>query len=417
MERDSGHIKLPNVGVPVSMLASPDQFGGARIGDLICGTLRLFGSRVMGMDAAEEPDRPTQILLPRLTETHIHLDKCHSIERIADVGGNLEVALTAQSTDKERWTVEDLDRRARRGMDEMVAAGVGLTRSHVDWHTEPGDPDVPLAWDVLGDLTAAYAARGLTLERAALTGIDEMADPARAAAVAQVVARDGAVLGSFIKHHTNRRSGIENIFREAEARGLAVDFHVDEGLDPALDGVELVTDIALEMGVSVPILCGHACGLASKPEDEVARVAEKLAKANIAVAVLPTTNLYLQGRVTAGTPDRRGLTRIHELTARGVNVVIGTDNVRDAFCPIGRHDPMHSLSLAVLAGHLDPPFDLHLPMVTSRARAALGAAPLTVDGADAADLILFEAASLSSVIAGGAPPIPLSDRLEVKDAR
>ena len=88
--------------------------------------------------------------------------------------------------------------------------------------------------------------------------------------------------------------------------------------------------------------------------------------------------------------------------------MIGTDNVRDAFCPVGRHDPVHSLSLAVLAGHLDPPFAQHLPAITTTARRAMGLPPLHVDGADVSDLLSFEVSSLSDLIAGTAAPLPLT---------
>jgi cytosine deaminase len=161
--------------------------------------------------------------------------------------------------------------------------------------------------------------------------------------------------------------------RLADRYGLALDFHVDEGLDPALDGLELIADVAEEMRFRGPVLCGHACSLASRGPDDVARIADKLAARGIAVAALPATNLYLQGR-REGTPDRRGITRLHELAARGVDIVIGTDNVRDAFCPVGRHDPLHSLSLAACgaAGHLDPPFGRHLRTITSGARGRSG---------------------------------------------
>jgi diadenosine tetraphosphatase ApaH/serine/threonine PP2A family protein phosphatase len=52
---------------------------------------------------------------------------------------------------------------------------------------------------------------------------------------------------------------------------------VDEGLDPALDGLELIADVAEEMRFEGPVLCGHACSLASRGPDDVARIADKLA--------------------------------------------------------------------------------------------------------------------------------------------
>ncbi len=416
MDATVGTRWLPNVGVPLSLVADPAAFGGERRGDLLCGHLALQGGRALRLDA-DEAAAPSQLVLPRLTEAHVHLDKAHTIERIPDVGGDLEAALAAQFRDKAIWTHDDLAQRMERGLDELHAAGVGTVRSHIDWGSSAENPGAPMAWEVLCDLAKVNAPRGLTVQCAALTGIDEMADPSAAEAVARRVADVGGVLGSFVKHHADRRPGLENLFDLATRFGLALDFHVDEGLDPRLDGVELIADIAIETGFEGSILCGHACTLATLPEQDVGRIADKLAQAGISVAALPTTNLYLQGRVPGGTPDRRGITRLHELRARGVNVVIGTDNVRDAFCPIGRHDPLYTLSIAVLAGHLDPPFAPHLATITSNARHALGLPRLTVDGAAVEELVVFDAPSLSGLIAAPARPHALADLLETAHAR
>jgi cytosine deaminase len=416
MDAATEHHLLPGVGVPEALLSDADAFGGIRQGDLRCGTLILRGGRVEGLGADTGDARPDRIVLPRLTEAHVHLDKCHSIERCTDVGGDLDAAIAAQLRDKALWTAEDLDRRARRGLSELIAAGCGAVRTHVDWATGPDKPEVPLAWEVFGALSEKAAKDGVVLQRAALTGIDEMSDPARADAVARRVARDGGVLGSFVLRHAGRREGLEALFSAAERFGLPLDFHVDEGLDPGLDGLELIADVALGMRFSGPVLCGHACSLASRTEADLARIADKLARAGIAVAALPATNLYLQGR-RDGTPDRRGITRLRELAARGVDIVVGTDNVRDAFCPIGRHDPLHSLGLAILAGHLDPPFGRHLPTITSTARRAMGLAPLTVDGASVGDLLVCPVPSLSGLVAGAAPVMPLTEHPGVLHAR
>lgn len=391
--------EIAGVAVPETLLAMPDTFGGRTVGDCRVGTLLVVDGQVMGLRADPAPARV--MVLPRLTEAHVHLDKCHTIDRLSDVGGDLAAASDAQRSDRALWTRDDLEMRMRRGLDELRRAGCGVVRTHIDW-----DGGVPLAWEVAQGLGAGTD--GIVLQTAALTGIDQMADPAMAKAVARHVARDGGVLGGFVLHHPNRRAGIRNLFSLADRFGLALDFHVDEGLDPGLDGLDLIVELAREMRHEGPVLCGHACSLASRSEAYVARVADGLAETGIAVAALPTTNLYLQGR-GPGTPDRRGLTRIHELIQRGVDVIVGTDNVRDAFCPIGQNDPRHSLSLAVLAAHLDPPFAAHLPMITTKARTALGLPGQTVDGAAITDLIAFDAPDTATLLSGAPAPKPLTD--------
>ena len=201
------------------------------------------------------------------------------------------------------------------------------------------------------------------------------------------------------------------MFRAADAFGVPLDFHVDEGLLPGLDGLEMIADVAIEMGFEGPVLCGHACSLMNLTGDASQRVLEKVARAGLSVVTLPTTNLYLQGR-TDGTPDRRGLTRLRELRAAGVRVVVGTDNVRDAFCPIGKHDPLTALAQACLAAHLDPPLGDWLPLITTEASAALGHDPIFIDGAQVADLIAFDVPSTSELLAAPGAPRPLSSLIK-----
>ncbi|MCA0956175.1 amidohydrolase family protein [Mameliella alba] len=396
--------RLPGVLVPRSLVADADRLGGVPQGDCLAGDLVLRDGVAVALERSDMV--PRGMVLPKLTDPHVHLDKCHSIGRMQGVGGDLAAAIAAQMADKANWTAEDLAQRARRGLAELKAAFCGAVRSHVDW-SDSDDPDaVPLAWDVLGDLSADC---GLTLQRAALTNIDRLADAEFARRCAERVARDNGVLGTFVFDQDSRDAGLRNMFREADRLGLALDFHTDEGLAPGLDGLERIANAALEAGFQGPVLCGHACSMANLAPNDVSRIADKLARAGIAVAMLPQTNLYLQGR-NDGTPDRRGVTRLHELRAAGVTVTVGADNVRDAFCPIGRHDPLHVLGLSVLAAHLDPPFGDHLPLITTNARRALGLAPQTVDGAAIGDLFFVDATDSSDLLSGAARR-PLSEEL------
>ena len=385
---------LPDVRIPLPLVADAAGFGGRAEAGCLVGDLVIRAGRAVALRPSDGPAR--RIVLPRFADPHVHLDKCHTIDRMHGVGGDLAAAIAAQQADKATWTAEDIHARAKRGLAELRAAGCGAVRSHVDWGDGHDGGTAPLAWAILGDIAVDA---GIPLQRAALTGIDRMADPAFARPCAARIARDGGVLGAFVFDQPERDAGIANMFREADRLGLMLDFHVDEGLAPGLDGLERVADAALATGFAGPVLCGHACSLSALPDSDVARIADKLCRANIALVALPQTNLYLQGR-RAGTPDRRGLTRIQELRAAGVTVALAADNVRDAFCPIGRHDPLHVLSLAVLAAHLDPPFADHLPLITSAARVAMGLAPITIDGAAATDLLVADTGSTSDLLSG-----------------
>ncbi|WP_162841703.1 amidohydrolase family protein [Sulfitobacter sp. EhC04] len=391
---------IANVLVPCSVLSRPGQMPGTRMGDCLQGDLIVRGGRVAGLRPTADVAAPRHMILPALTEVHVHLDKCHTADRLPAVGGDLRAAIDAQARDHVNWTTDDLRSRMMRGLRELAAAGCGLVRSHIDW---PDDGSAPLAWSILKE---ALAEMPLRVQQSPLLGVDKLARSGLAQTIAEQVSGSGGVLGGFVHLHRDREAGIRAMFAAAERFGLALDFHVDEGLENGLDGLVLIARIALETGFQGPILCGHACSLMNRDGAELARALELIAKAGLFVAALPTTNLYLQGR-GGGTPDRRGITRLHELRNAGVRCLIGTDNVRDAFCPIGRHDPRASLALAVMAAHLDPPLGDRLPMITTDAALALGCDPVHVDGAALADLRLFEATSTDDLLAGvQAPQVP-----------
>lgn len=399
-------LVLTDVRVPASLLAAPDAFGGRREGGFCDGALILRGGKVAGMTAGDLPDLPQvpaggRILLPGLTDPHVHLDKCHTAHRLPAIGGDLMAAIAAQAADKARWTPADIRARAERGLSELCAAGCRQVRSHVDWGTDADPAAVPEAWPVLHDLAREWSDR-IDLQLAALIGPDVLADAKMARPVAQRLARDGGVLGLFLSEQPDRGKAIANAIDLAGTFGLPLDFHVDEGLSPALDGLGLIADEMLRRGHRGPVLCGHASSLMNLSGPALAGTLDKVARAGLAVVSLPTTNLYLQGRSAGATPDRRGITRLHELAAAGVTVALGNDNVRDAFFPLGHHDPLALLALAVPALHLDPPFDRWLPLVTTNAARAMGAAPVWIDRADIRDLILVEATDMAGLLSAPA---------------
>ncbi|WP_299371027.1 amidohydrolase family protein [uncultured Tateyamaria sp.] len=378
-----------NILVPHSVIAAPTAFGGRPQGDCLHGTPVVRGGRLIGLAPPE--GAATQMILPRLTEPHCHLDKCHTIARLGQVGGDLRHAIARQYEDKANWTEDDLRTRASRGLAEAQANGCHFIRSHVDW----GDgPAPPLSWSVLTDL--AEDTPGLQL--AALIGVNQWADADFAAQAAAAVARTGGVLGAFVLDHDRMQDGLTQIFAAARRHDLILDFHVDEGLGD-FNGLEAIADMALATGFDGPILCGHAVSLMDRSPHDFARIADKCARAGITVCTLPVTNLYLQGRVD-GTPDRRGITRLRELRAAGVRVVVGSDNVADAFCPLGAHDPRAALALACVTAHLDPPLGDWLPAITTDATVALGHPAGHVDGAALTDLLTCEVTHTANLISG-----------------
>lgn len=391
---------MTDILVPKALVSKPDTFGGQADGDCLRGAPIVRDGTLVGLDTPK--GTATRMVIPQLVEPHSHLDKCHTISRIGQVGGDLHHAIAEQFADKVNWTEHDIRTRAARGLAEAKQNGCALIRSHVDWRNEAAPP---LAWSVLTELAQDRPG----LQCAALIGIEQWVDADFAATVGTALARTNGIAGAFINAHAGTEAGLRSLFATAKTHGLMLDFHVDEGLGD-LNGLETIADIAIETKFPWPILCGHCVSLMDRDTEEVNRITDKLAHARITVCTLPITNLYLQGR-TDGTPDRRGITRLRELRAAGVPVVVGSDNVADAFCPVGAHDPRAALALACVTAHLDPPLGDWLPAITTDAARALGVAPTHVDGAALTDLLTCDVTHTADLISGRTPLRPATETL------
>ena len=337
------------------------------------------------------PGDARAVILPLPVEPHVHLDKTHTAHRCRAKSPGLFGAIDAMVQDKGAWTADDLRARMTRGMADAYANGVAALRSHCDWSA----PGVPLAWHVMGEVAQGWRGR-MPLQRASLSGIDLLGDPGHGPAIAARVAADGGVLGCFINRHADIPERLERVFRLAESHGLRLDFHVDEGLEPEANAFDDIVRLTAEFGMGGRVLCGHACSLSIRPDVQVARVMDAAARAGVALTVMPTTNLHLQDMAPGRTPRLRGLAPMQELRAAGVQVLLGTDNVRDPFYPYGSYDPLEVLRLATLTAHLTPG-DWLDAITTAPARAmglaepviAVGAAAdfITIDGADWAEAL------------------------------
>ena len=399
-------LVLRNARVPRALVGAPAEFGGRIERDCLRGDLLIEDGCVRRLlapgfvaDGHAESDLGGRMVLPRLVEPHCHLDKCHTVSRLGSVGGDLHRAMEEQRSDRVRWTRDDLRERSGRGLAELRSSGCGSVRTHVDWdadHVPEGA--TPLAWDIVGEL-AGQAAPHMVVQRSALLSLEKFDDRSYVSGVARLISETGGVLGVFVLGQADTDGRLRRVVELAERYALALDFHVDESLERTPEGLDAIARVIIETGFEGPVLCGHACALMNLEGDALARLVETVARSGISIVALPATNLYLQGRCE-GTPQRRGITRVRELGDAGVTVVFGSDNVADAFCPVGRHDPMHALALAVVTAHLDPPFGPWLASVTTNARRALGLDPQPVDRARTADLLVADATHTAEVVRG-----------------
>jgi cytosine deaminase len=155
----------------------------------------------------------------------------------------------------------------------------------------------------------------------------------------------------------SQREHVRLCFELAERFDRDLDMHVDETDDGGVRTLEMVADEALQRRFLGRVCAGHVCSLSAAPEEYAKRVIDKCARAGISIAANAVTNLVLQGRGDRGL-IRRGLTRVGELRAAGVNVLFGQDCVKDGFYPFGRGSMLEVALISAHAAHLTTHEDL-----------------------------------------------------------
>ncbi|MGD9794490.1 MAG: amidohydrolase family protein [Acidimicrobiia bacterium] len=340
-------------------------------------------------------DAAGMLALAAFVEPHAHLDKALSAERAPNPRGDLGGAIEAWIGYGPQLTVTDMADRAERCARMLLANGATVIRSHADVHGAVG----LRAAEAL--IEARRRLAGLvTVEITALIGW-----PSTGEAGVEERARLAAALDMGVDHiggcpylEPDPLGAIDASLAMAAERGIGLDLHVDETLDPAILTVETLAERVVATGFDGPVMASHCVSLGMQSSAVQQRVADKVAAAGISVVALPQTNLYLQSRALATAPPR-GLTAIAALRTAGVNVAGGADNVQDPFNLVGRGDPLETAALLVMAGHLSP--DDALEAVSSRARRALGHEPVTLTPGSLADLVVIDAGSVREAVASG----------------
>ena len=144
------------------------------------------------------------------------------------------------------------------------------------------------------------------------------------------------------------------MFKLARDFGVDADFHVDFFDELRHLHVEYIAEQTMRHGWEGRVAVGHLTAVAALPPAEQDRVIAAIRAAGIGVIMLPATDLYLMGRSDVG-PVRRGLAPARRLLAAGVPVAAATNNVGNAFTPVGSADLALMGFLVTVGCHMGTP--------------------------------------------------------------
>ncbi|MEM9755441.1 MAG: cytosine deaminase [Pseudomonadota bacterium] len=398
---DAQTFQLDNVTVPGCLVGDPASLMTRSIG-IDRGRIAAPG------DMALRVNMQGAMLFPAFVDMHTHLDKGHIWPRTPNPDGSFDGALEAVRGDKPgRWDAADLRPRMEFSLKCAYAHGTRAIRTHLDHFTPQADG----TWPVFDELRTEWADR-IALQAAVLTGSDLADMPGGVDHAADLVARFGGVLGSCPIPGPEQRRQIDAFFKAALDRDLELDFHVDETMDPTVNTLRDIAELAIAHGFERRIVVGHLCSLSTMPEAEALATLDLVARAGLHVVSLPMCNLYLQDRHGARTPRGRGVTLVHEMKARGIPVSFASDNTRDPFYAYGDMDMLEVMREATRIAHLDhsDPDWTHA-FITAPAAACDFAAPSLEPGAPA-DLVITRARTWTELFSR-----PQSDRIVMRAGR
>ncbi len=329
-----------------------------------------------------------RLLSPPLVDPHIHLDAVLTVgEPRHNASGTLIEGILTWADRKKDLTHEDVKDRARQAILWEVAQGTGLIRSHVD----VCDPDL-VALRALLELREEV--RDIVeLQLIAFPQDGVLSFPNGRELMREAIRLGCDVIGGIPHYEWTREDGVEEVnflFDLARETGRPIDLHCDETDDEQSRFLEVVAARTMRDGMGGRVVAGHTTAMGSYNDAYAFKLLQILRRAGVTIVANPLDNIVLQGRFDT-YPKRRGMTRVKELDAAGVNVACGHDSIMDPWYPLGRGSMLDALSMLVHVAQMTGRDELYraYEMVTTNPARAAGVESVLKEGGTA-NFVVFD---------------------------
>lgn len=325
--------------------------GKSRPCDIACqdGLIQEVAPQI-NAQARVEVDASGRLVTPPFVDSHFHMDATLSMlgqERQNESGTLLEgIALWGEL--KPEQTAEKIKERAHKLLKWSIARGTLAIRSHVDIC----DPQL-IAVQTLLEVREEIRPY-VDLQLVAFPQDGYLRDPRAKENMARALDMGIDVIGGIPHFERTMLQGGESVkwlCELAAERGLLVDMHCDESDDPLSRHVETLAAETIRCGLQGRVTGSHLTSMHSMDNYYVSKLLPLMAEAQLSAICNPMVNLVLQGRHDT-YPKRRGLTRVKEMLAAGINVALGHDDVLDPWYPLGTHDMLEVAHIGIHALHM-----------------------------------------------------------------
>ena len=358
------------------------------------GKIAAIESKIVS-GAAREIDARGGLVTMSFVDPHFHLDKVLSRDYVGAISYNEAFSRAREA--KAQFTVADVEARVCAALDLAVAQGLGAIRSQVD---------VDFATRLVsleGVLRARERFKNLIdVEIVAFPQEGIVTDPEAPDLLREALCMGIRLIGGlpeFERTLEDQRTHIATVMDIAEEFDARIDMHCDYTDLPQFKTLEMLADMTRERGLQGRVTADHCCALAVYPDDEAARVIEKVKQAEIGVIILPIANLQMLGGEGV-TPVNRGSSRAKELLNAGVNVSAGADNMYDIWFRFNRMDPIDTAYMTCLSTGMRTDAEVReaFEMTTSRPARLLGIEDYRLDVGGRADLVVHSASNLVDML-------------------
>jgi cytosine deaminase len=319
-------LLLTNASLPDGRTGMSVAVQGGRIVEVTPGLV---------VPAQETVDAGGYLLSPPFCDPHFHMDATlsYGLPRVNESGTLLEgIALWGEL--KPMLKAQDMIDRALAYCDWAIARGLLAIRSHVD----TSDPSLLPVEAMLA--VKKRVAPYLDLQLVAFPQDGVLRTQGGLDSLQRALDLGVDVVGGIPHFERTMAQGAESVkllCEIAATRGKLVDMHCDESDDPMSRHIETLAFETQRLGLQGRVNGSHCTSMHSMDNYYVSKLLPLIAESGVSVIANPLINITLQGRHDT-YPKRRGMTRVPELMAAGVNVAFGHDCVMDPWYGMGSAD-------------------------------------------------------------------------------
>ena len=347
--------------------------------------------------AAEEVDAEGMLVSSPFVDSHFHMDSTlsYGLPRVNESGTLLEgIALWGEL--KPLLTQDAIVERALAYCDWAAARGLLAIRSHVD----VCDPRL-LATEALLHVREKVKPY-IDLQLVAFPQDGVLRSKGAKENLVRALDMGVDVVGGIPHFERTMAEGAESVrwlCELAAERGLRVDMHCDESDDPLSRHIESLAYETQRLGLHGRVNGSHLTSMHSMDNYYVSKLLPLMREAGVSAIANPLINITLQGRHDT-YPKRRGMTRVPEMLAAGIDVAFGQDCCMDPWYSLGSGDMLEVAHMGLHVGQMTSQNAMRqcFEAVTSTPAKILGLEAYGLEVGCNADLVLLQARSASEAI-------------------